>query len=313
MTNGVNYAVSVPSTFNEDQYVDAIDFQVSQANHLSFKSVLAQQPQFNAFPSATLPGFGTYQQFTARLYSLTDTHIFTSNLVNEARFGVNRALGSTGFQNLIPLSSIGMNRFNSAQFPDIPSIVLSGGFTIGYSVNADQADADTTYQYFDTLSWIHGKHQIQAGAEARRYQDNYFSNNRTRGTMTIHSFPDFLLGLSGSSVATAAMAAATPTSTAAPLPAASPPATTVSATTPSSPRIPGTLSTTSPSTTASAGSTSGFPSIRAAATATSTSATTSPRPLAPPHPPASSSLQTRTTSSPACPSFPTPSPTPSAS
>ena len=201
MTNGVNYAVSIPSTFTEDQYVDALDYQISQANHISFKSVIAQQPQFNSFPSANVPGFGTTQLFSARLFSLTDTHIFSPNLVNELRFGVNRALGSTGFQNQIPLSSIGMSRFNAVQFSDIPMLQLSGSFSLAYSVNADQADASTTYQYFDTLSWFHGKHQIQLGGEARRYQDNYYSNNRMRGTMTVRTFPDFLLGLSGDSTA----------------------------------------------------------------------------------------------------------------
>ncbi len=200
-TTGVNYAISVPSTFNENQYVDALDYQVSRSNHLTFKSIYAIQPQFNAFPSANLPGFGTTQLFKAQLYSVTDTAVITPNLVNEARFGVNRDSGATGFQNQIPLSSIGMNRFNSAQFGDIPSIVLSGSFTIGYSVNADQADADTTYEYFDTLSYVKGKHQMSFGGEARRYQDNYYSNNRTRGTTTIRTFPDFLLGLAGTSVA----------------------------------------------------------------------------------------------------------------
>lgn len=200
-STGVNYAVSVPSTFQEDQYVDAVDFQVSQANRLSFKSVIAQQPQFNAFPAANVPGFGTTQEFSARLYSLTDTHVFSPNVVNEARFGVNRALGSTGFQNQIPLSSIGMSRFNSVQFPDIPQIIFTGGVSIGYSVNADQADANTTYQYFDSVSVIHGKHQMTFGAEARRYQDNYYSNNRMRGTTTIQTFQDFLVGRSGNSVA----------------------------------------------------------------------------------------------------------------
>ncbi|MGA3011565.1 MAG: TonB-dependent receptor [Terracidiphilus sp.] len=201
VTSGVNYAVSVPSTFHEDQYVDAVDYQVSQANHLSFKSIVAQQPQFNSFPDANVPGFGTTQLFAARLYSLTDTHIFSPNLVNEARFGVNRSIGSTGFQNQFPLSGIGMTRSNSAQFSDIPEIVLTGGTTIGYSVNADQAGWGTTYEYFDTLSWIHAKHQVAMGGEARRYQDNYYSNNRMRGTMTIETFQDFLLGLPGSSTA----------------------------------------------------------------------------------------------------------------
>jgi len=201
VATGVNYTVSEPSTFNEDQYVDAIDYNLTPHNHIAFKSIFANQPQFNAFPSATVPGFGTIQLFKAQLYSLTDTQIITPNLVNEARMGATLNLGSTGFQNLLPLSSIGMSRFNSAQFGDIPSIVLAGGFTLGYSVNADQADASTNWQYFDTLSYVHGKHQMAYGAEARLYQDNYYSNNQERGVLTIENFNDFLLGLAGTSVA----------------------------------------------------------------------------------------------------------------
>ncbi|MGC9200191.1 MAG: TonB-dependent receptor domain-containing protein [Acidobacteriaceae bacterium] len=196
-TTGVNYAVSVPSTFNEDQYVDAMDDQITHANHLTFKSIYARQPQFNGFPAANVPGFGTTQLFHDGLYSLTDTHIFSSSLVNEARIGVARLSGTTGFQNLIPLSSIGMQRFNSTEFTDIPEILLSGSFTLGYSVNADQGDWDTTWQYFDTLSWVHGKHQIQAGAEVRRYDDNYYTNNRMRGEISFHTMQDFLLGMAG--------------------------------------------------------------------------------------------------------------------
>jgi hypothetical protein len=66
-----------------------------------------------------------------------------------------------------------------------------------YSVNADQADASTVYQYFDTLSCVHGKHQMTFGAESRLYQDNYYSNNQERGVLTIENFNDFLLGLRG--------------------------------------------------------------------------------------------------------------------
>ena len=201
-TSGVNYGISIPSTFKEDQYIDAVDYQISNINRLSFKSIVAQQPQFNPLPSANVPGFGVTQAFKSRLYSLTDTHIFTPNIVNEARMGVSRTIGSTALQSAFPLTSIGMTRFNSGDFPDIPSISITGSFSLGYNVDADQADNETTWQYFDDLSWTKGKHQIQTGGEFRRYQDNYFDNNRFRGTLTFHSFPDFLLGLSGAPVST---------------------------------------------------------------------------------------------------------------
>lgn len=50
-------------------------------------------------------------------------------------------------------------------------------------------------------SWFKGKHQIRAGVENRRYDDNYYSRNRYRGLIDIQSMSDFLLGLAGAPVA----------------------------------------------------------------------------------------------------------------
>src|SRR4029079_14731230 len=157
---------------------------------------------FQSLPSANnVPGFGTTQDFKSRIISLTDTHVFSPTLVNEPRMGLSRLVGLVVPENAIPLSAIGMRRFNAVDFPDIPQIIVTGAFTIGYSVNADQGVNQNTFHWTDTLSWSHGSHQLRGGVEARRYQDNYFSNNRMRGTLTLQSFGDFLLGLSGAPVA----------------------------------------------------------------------------------------------------------------
>ncbi len=198
-TAGVNYTFSIPSTFNEDIYTGSTDYQFRAKDHVAFHTVVAQQPQFNAVPNGTLAvaGFGTNQLFKSRLYSIAETHIISSNVVNEARFGLSRLIGTTGFENQIPLASIGMTRFNSSSFADIPQISVSGQFRLGYSVNADQADTSNTWQYFDNLSVLRGHHNLNFGAEMRRYQDNYFSNNRMRGSIDTLSFQNFLLGQSG--------------------------------------------------------------------------------------------------------------------
>lgn len=198
---GVNYAVSIPARFSEDQYIGNADHQFGTKNRISFKSVVAGQPTFQPLPAANVPGFGTSQDFKSRIFSVSDTHVFSSRLVNEARMGVARLIGTMQQESQIPLSAIGMRRFNSGAFPDIPQITVTGAFSIGYSVNADQAVALTTWQYNDTLSYTAGKHEIRGGFEFRRYQDNYFSNNRMRGTTTFQRFPDLLLGLPGTPLA----------------------------------------------------------------------------------------------------------------
>ena len=198
---GVNYAVSIPARYEEDQYILNADHQVTKANRLMFKSIVSSQPAFQPLPAATVPGFGTTQDFKSRIMSLTDTHVLGPNLVNEARMGFSRLGGVVLQQNNIPLSTIGMQRFNSRDFPDIPQVAVTGVFSLGYSVNADQGVAQDTYHFVDTLSWVKGKHQIRTGLELRRYVDDYYSNNRFRGTLTLQSFGDLLVGLPGTALA----------------------------------------------------------------------------------------------------------------
>jgi hypothetical protein len=197
-----NYVVSTPATFNEDEYTGSTDYQLSNKDHLAFHVIVAEQPQFSSVSSTRfIPGFGLYQRFKSRLYSAQETHIFSPNVVNDFHIGLNRALGHTGFQNQLPLASIGMTRFNSGDFPDIPELEFSGSFEMGYTVSTDQADTENTWQYFDNVSWLKGKHSMTFGTEMRRYQDNYFSNDDMRGTLDFISFQNFMLGLSGAPVA----------------------------------------------------------------------------------------------------------------
>ncbi len=199
---GVNYTASVPSTYNDDQGIVNIDHQFTDNNHLAFKAMIGDQPTYKAFTSAgaNVPGFGSTQDFKGRNANLTDTYIFSSSLVNQARFGVSRVLGQVVPQSIFNLSSIGMNRFNSAIYPDIPLLTVTGAFAIGYDTNGDQGVFPTTWHYGDTVSWIRGKHNVRVGYEGRRYDDNYYSRNRYRGSLVVSTFNDFLIGLPGTPV-----------------------------------------------------------------------------------------------------------------
>ena len=201
-TKGANYVVSTPATFDEDEYTGSMNYRISAKDTIAFHVIVAEQPQFQSVSSTRfVPGFGLDQNFKSRLYSIAETHIFSPNVVNDLHIGLNRAIGRTGFQNQLPLSSIGMSRFNSTVFSDIPELEFSGSAELGYTVSTDQADSENTWQYFDNVSWLKGKHNFVFGIEMRRYQDNYYSNNDERGTLDFISFQNFMLGQSGVSAA----------------------------------------------------------------------------------------------------------------
>lgn len=199
---GANYVVSTPASFNEDEYTGSVTYQLTHKDNLAAHVIVAEQPQFQSVSSTRfVPGFGLYQRFKSRLYSVSETHVFSPNVVNDLHIGLNRALGHTGFQNQIQLAQIGMTRFNAGDFSDMPELMFSGSMELGYTVSTDQADTENTWQYFDNVSWLKGKHNMVFGVEMRRYQDNYFSNNDMRGTLDFISFQNFMLGLTGAPTA----------------------------------------------------------------------------------------------------------------
>jgi hypothetical protein len=198
---GVNYTNSVPARYTDDQGIANFDHQISQSNRLSIKTIIGEEPTWKPFGSANVPGFGTTQDFANRNLSISDIHIFTGTLVNEARAGVSRVLGIVDPQTKVLLKDIGMSRFNSATYPDIPLIAVSGAFAIGYDTNGDQMVKPTTWHFSDTVSWIRGRHDVRVGVEYRHYDDNYYSRNRIRGSITVPSMADFLIGRSGTPTA----------------------------------------------------------------------------------------------------------------
>ena len=197
----VNYTNSQAARFSEDQGIANIDHHFGQKNQLAFKLMIGADPTYKPFGSANIPGFGSTQDFKEEIYTLADTHTFSPSLVNDARVGVSRTIGTVIPGNRIPISSIGMHRFNSSEYNDIPLITVTGAFAMGYDTNGDQSVHPTAYTWRDTLSWVRRRHQIRSGAEVRRYDDNYYSRNRYRGSLSIQSMADFLLGLAGTPVA----------------------------------------------------------------------------------------------------------------
>jgi hypothetical protein len=199
--SGVNYTASVPASYTDDQGMVNIDHHFSQSNRLALKLMIGEEPTWKPTGSASVPGFGSTQDFSNKNISLTDVHVFSGSLVNEARVGVSRVLGVVVPQTKVLLKDIGMTRFNSADYPDIPLITQSGGFAIGYDTNGDQMVKPTTWHLNDTVSWIKGHHELRLGVEYRHYIDDYYSRNRYRGTITMPSMADFLIGRAGTPVA----------------------------------------------------------------------------------------------------------------
>jgi hypothetical protein len=87
-------------------------------------------------------------------------HIFSPNLVNEAKFGFNRATSNT---------------YNSGQNGTFYEIAVATGPGPGFitqNYDYDSIYAGNSFSWLDNLTWIHGRHTLKFGAEVRRIQLN---------------------------------------------------------------------------------------------------------------------------------------------
>lgn len=197
---GVNYSVSVPAKFREDQFNLNLDHAVTGKNTFSGKYFSSWNPidqGINLAPpgfGANVPGFGGRLSNDNRHLSLIDTHTFSAQLVNEARFGFNRVFSRFSPQEPVRASDVGINRFNDSFLPGIPQIGVLGSFQIGPSPIFELRVAINTFTYGDTMSYTTGRHTLRMGAEFRRSQENAFVDFFQRGQLTFLSFPDFVTG-----------------------------------------------------------------------------------------------------------------------
>ncbi len=87
-------------------------------------------------------------------------HIFSPNLLNEAKFGFNRATS---------------NSYNESNNGTIYQIAVSTGPGPGFitqNYNYDSIYVGNSFSWLDNLTWIHGRHTFKFGGEIRHIQLN---------------------------------------------------------------------------------------------------------------------------------------------
>jgi carboxypeptidase family protein len=191
---GINYTAVVPGHYNEDQFNTNFDFNLRMADSLSVKFFFSNSNQNVPFFGATVPGFPALRSFQNRNLAITETHTFSSQTINQFRFGFSRNAGQGIAGGTLTDQDVGINRFSDPQERIIPQIDVLGAFELGNSANDQGTTANNNFYESDALFLSRGKHDFRVGAEIYRNQFNHLSNF-TAGVITLLSFPDFLLGL----------------------------------------------------------------------------------------------------------------------
>jgi hypothetical protein len=192
--SGVNYTAVVPGKYNEDQFNANFDFNLRPADRLSAKFFFSNSNQNIPFFGASVPGFPALRSFENRNLAIAETHIFSPRAINQFRFGFSRLAGRSAAGGTLTDEDVGINRFSDPQEGIIAQTEILGAFQLGNSAQDRGKTAGNNFYISDVLFLIRGKHNLRLGTEVFRNQFNHVVDY-TAGTMTLLSFPDFLLGL----------------------------------------------------------------------------------------------------------------------
>jgi hypothetical protein len=170
----VSYAYSRPVLLNSDQVSSRIDreFEIrGQANHLTGTGFVHNQ----LYTDPTGSGGQPYNYpLGSQHATISDTHIFRSNLFNEAVYGYNwdrRDIEATAGGTT--LGDVGMTRSNSSITDLLPNFTITSLLApFGYAANVVHPQHAASFDFRDTLSWIKREHTIRAGFENRREEFN---------------------------------------------------------------------------------------------------------------------------------------------
>ncbi|MGH9941466.1 MAG: carboxypeptidase regulatory-like domain-containing protein [Pyrinomonadaceae bacterium] len=207
---------------DRDQYLFKVDRRIGESNNFYVRYARQSNNGFVVFPSARnfYPGFGRDTRSRNDSVALSDTHVFSPRVINEARFGFfnqdTQNLGENrdvdyvaqfGIPGLLP----------GEELQGFPAIRIDGFSEFGDRPNDPFSYKLRTYQFFDTVSVVRGNQNIKIGVDIIR--SNFVENDvrnvrgdfRFRGRNTIptnaagtgsgnassgfRSFADFLLGL----------------------------------------------------------------------------------------------------------------------
>jgi Carboxypeptidase regulatory-like domain len=193
-STGANFVGSATGPVSINQYTADLSHLISATDQLHLYYAFQQDNRTEPnLQGNTVPGFGDHRDSHRQIGTINETHIFSSNLVNEARLGFDRIAIAFSPEVVLKPGDYGISTGVTGG-EGFPQISVTGlGLNFGGPSTFPQGRFDTGGVLSDTLSYLHGKHSIKAGGEYRRVVGDSF--NADPGTLTFSSAANFVAGV----------------------------------------------------------------------------------------------------------------------
>jgi len=186
-----NFAFAGQQVTPENYFTTRIDYKVRDSDVLTgsyaFDGAQTTQPdQFN---------LRTNEITTQRnLFSFQETHTFTTNLANSARFGISRVVAEIGLTPtaLQPIAADTSYGFLPGKTSGGINVSGLTNFTGGLGAASPYHFHWTSIQGYDDLAYTHGRSSFRFGVGFEDMRDNMLSTANPDGNFSFNSLSDFL-------------------------------------------------------------------------------------------------------------------------
>jgi len=191
-----NYTTPLPIGLNDYQFTVRTDHILTARDTLNLRAAWNLNDQvylIDRFGGPYIPGFTLPNPEETGNGTVGYFHVFSSAVVNEARFGVNRY--SNALQNGDTRNAAQFGLPNGSDGNGIPSIVLSssGLADLGGLSWYNRVQNELTVYSSDALSVLRGTHSLKFGADLLRYQFNTQGATNERGTINFDGSQNTLI------------------------------------------------------------------------------------------------------------------------
>jgi hypothetical protein len=201
-----------PSSFEQNQFTVRLDANLTAKDTLSGTLFYANFPGFDSFPdpSSLVSPFTLRRDDRNRTLALSETHIFSPTLINEARFGMFRlnntrslddpfltdefTSAAVGIQNPALLFDNSLATRRLGHFIGRPGTPLSQ-FSFGGPNDSFNRRFQQTFSFSDNVTLVWGRHNTRFGGEFKRH--SYKSNLPEEQATEFEKYDSFTQFLTG--------------------------------------------------------------------------------------------------------------------